>query len=367
MKRIIVSLIFIVFSGLMFAYDAFDLNFSCTQPTLNVLKVSYFDPAEPYSQPIFLCLTIKVPGDVGSTVSYDLDVEFFWNGGLLTGTTLTPVDGTTNKPGIYTVTNRDLITSTSNAFFEADGGFSFDDIIDSNPQFKDFVLETGKFPDGNYRIDVTLTPDNLQLYAAKSASVSFKVRGIQSVRIISPGVKAGATDIPIIFKPVLFNWNTAGFDNNFVIEIKEFDQSYELDPSTIEYNGRLVEQAEVSNRTIYNPDYSFQENKYYAWRAKVRFIGEETLNQNDHTQYISSNYHVFQYDSAPKVSVTNAFQEELLNSLMNLNIAEINALFEEGYFPKDGINLNGNTYYGKEAVDKLKELFMTYTIKVSVE
>ncbi|MBI9032149.1 hypothetical protein JEZ13_09145 [bacterium] len=368
MKRIIVFLLFVVFTSLIFANNAYDLQFTCTQPILNVLKVSYFDPAAPFSQPIILCLRIDLPdGLTNATADYELEVDFFWNSGRLTGTTLTPVDNIINPNGTFiNVTNQHLITASTNNYFEADGSFSFDDIVDSNSQFKDFVLETGKFPDGEYRIDITLIPRSSG-YIGDNGSITFQVRGIQSVRVISPGVIAGAANIPIIFKPIIFNWNTSGRDNNFVIEIKEFDQVYELDPSNIEFNGRLVEQEEVTNNTIYTPYYTFQESKYYAWRAKVKFIGEETLNLNDHEQYISSNYHVFQFGCAPNVNVPNAFQEELLNNLQNLNIAEINSLLDAGYFPKDGITLNGKTYYGKEAVDKLRELFMTYTIEVSIE
>ncbi len=374
MKRIIVFLLFFVFITTIFANNAYVVRLSCTQPVLNILKVSYFDPAEPYSQPTLFCLTTTIPpqheNDSNDFASYELSVDFFWNGDRLTGTTLNPVDypSLSNEFGrLFSVTNRDLITSTDNNFFEADGGFSFDDIIDSNPKFKDFVLETGRFPDGNYRIDIALTPEDEGLYQGDQASVSFSVRGIQSVRVISPGVTVGSTNIPTKFQPIIFNWTTSGFNNNFIIEIKEFDQIYELDPTNIEYNGRVVESQEVYNNTIYNPTFAFQEDKYYAWRAKVKFVGEESLNQEGYEQYLASSYHVFKFGCAPNVDIPNPFQEELFNNLLNLNIAEINALIEAGYFPKDGIQLNGQTIYGKEAVDKLRALFMTYDIEVSVE
>ncbi len=374
MKRIIVFFLFFVFIAVIFANNAYDVRLSCTQPILNILKVSYFDPAEPYSQPTLFCLTTTIPpkhdNDNNEYASYQLEINFFWNGSRLTGTTLEPVDysSVSNEFNrMFTVTNRDLITSSDNNYFEADGNFSFEDIIDSNSQFKDFILETGRFPDGNYRIDITLTPTDTNLYDGDEASVNFSVRGIQSVRIISPGVSAGSTNIPTIFKPVIFNWTTSGYNNDFVVEIKEFDHVYELDPSNIEYNGRVVELEEISKNTIYNPSYSFQDNKYYAWRAKVRFIGEESLNQDDYEQFISSQYSVFAFGDAPNVEVPNAFEAELLNSLQNLNIVEINTLLEAGYLPKDGIELNGKTYYGKEVIDMLRELFMTYTIEVSVE
>lgn len=374
MKRIIVVLLFLVFTASMLAQNAYNVSLIYPQPILNILKVSYLDPDQPNSQPILFSLKTEIApkhiNDSAERASYELKVEFFWNGGFLTDTTLEPVEHPSESNefgGEFFTTNRDLITSSSNRFFEADGGFSFDDIMDSNSQFKDFVLETGKLPDGDYEIRITLIPDNPSLYTGAVTSRSFSVRGIQSVRIISPGVLAGSANIPTITQPVLFNWNTSGFNNSFSVEIKEFDQTYELDPTNIEFNGRTVEEADVPNQTIYTPTYSFQENKYYAWRAKVLFVGEETLNQDNYEQYLSSNYYVFKFGCGPNTEVGNAFQEQFLNNLKNLNIAEINALLEAGYFPKDGINLNGKTYYGKEAVDMLRDLFMTYSIEVSVE
>lgn len=374
MKKTLVFLLFLIFTTTIFANNAYDINLSCTQPTLNILKVSYFDPAEPYSQPTLFCLTTTIPSrhlnDGNILATYQLNIDFFWNGNRLSGTNLEPVlnQSISNEFGrAFSVTNRDLITSSDNNYFEADGNFSFEDIMDSNSQFKDFVLETGRLPDGNYRIDITLTPEDETLYDGDQASVSFSVRGIQSVRVISPGVIAGSTDIPTLFHPVIFNWTTSGFENDFVVEIKEFDQPYELDPSNIEFSGRLVEREDININTIYNPMYIFQEGKYYAWRAKVKFAGEESLNQDGYEQYLASNFYVFQFGCAPATDVPNAFQAELLKSLQNLNIAEINSLLEEGYSPKDGIHLNGKTYYGKEAVDKLRALFMTYSIEVSVE
>lgn len=374
MKRIIVVLVFLIITLCIMAQNAFELSLNYPHPILNILKATYLDPNQPSSQPILFSLKINIPpkhsDDEAERADYDLDVDFFWNGRELTGTTLEPAQGhseSTQFGRFFFVTNQDVITSTSNRYFEADGGFSFEDILDSNAQFKDFVLETGRLPDGDYEIRVTLIPENPTLYTGDVTSKSFSVRGIQSVRLLSPGVLAGSANIPSITQPIVFNWNTSGFNNNFSIEIKEFDQAYELDPSNIEFNGRTVERTEIASQTIYTPTYNFQENKYYAWRARVLFVGEETLNQYNHNQYLSSNYNVFKFACGPSVDVENAFQEEFLSNIKNLNIAEINALLEAGFLPQDGINLNGKTYYGKEAVDMVKDLFMTYTIEVSVE
>ncbi len=373
MKKIITFLSLIVFTCLIYANTAYQISGSVRQPSLNILKVSYFDPTQPYSQPIIFNLDITIPAqdasDTDRQADYDLNIDLYWNGNLLTCTTLNPIESpspSNQYDSHFIVTNRDLITSEDNRFFEAESNFSFDDIMENNSQFEDFLLETGLFPDGQYRIEIALEPKN-SLYQGDSTIITFSVRGIQSVRVISPGVLPGSANIPIENKPIIFNWNASGFNNLYVIEIKEFDQAYELDPSNIEYNGRIVEQEQVSNISVYTPQYNFQENKYYAWRAKVKYIGEETLNQSEYDQYLASSYYVFQFGCSPSVEVINAYQEELENNLMNLNIAEINALLEAGYLPKDGILLNGKKYYGKEAVDKIRELYSTYDIEISVE
>ncbi len=373
MKKTIVFLLFLLVTASIFANNTYMVSGSTSQSTLNILKVSYFDPSQPYSQPILFNLNISIPpqadNDASDQAEYDVNIDLFWNGNLLTGTSLRPIDGfspANQFNSSFNVTNRDLITSESNRFFEAESDFSFDDVMENNSQFEDFLLETGRFPDGQYRIEIEIVPDN-SLYQGASTVVSFAVRGIQSVRLISPGHVVGATNIPLISKPIIFNWNTSGFNNSYVVEIKEFDQEYELDPSNIEYNGRLVEEEWVNNMSVYNPTYNFQENKFYAWRVKVKYIGEESLNQAGHDQYIASSYNVFQFTCAPSEKVPNAFQEQLESNLLNLNIAEINVLLNAGYLPKDGIQINGKTVYGKEAVDRIRELFSTYEIEVSVE
>ncbi len=373
MKKNLIFLLLFVLTTTIFAETAYLVTGSSTQSNLNILKVSYFDPSQPYSQPILFNLNIttpdKAPDDVSDRAEYDLNIKLFWNGNELTGTSLSPIEGFSQANQFSTsfnVTNRDVITSNDNRFFEADNNFSFDDVMENNSQFEDFLLETGRFPDGQYRIEIELVPEN-PLYQGDSTIISFSVRGIQSVRIISPGVLAGSTNIPLLAKPIIFNWTSSGYNNAYVIQIKEFDQPYELDPSNLEFNGRVVEEEWVNNMTVYNPSYNFQEGKYYAWKAKVKYIGEESLNQEDFDQYLSSSYHVFQFACAPTSEVPNAFQEELENNLLNLNIAEITALLESGYLPKDGIQLNGKTIYGKEAVDRIRDLFSTFEIEVSVE
>ncbi|MFA7056077.1 MAG: hypothetical protein WC155_00770 [Candidatus Cloacimonadales bacterium] len=370
MKRNILLFLFLIIALTLFGSNNYVMDLTCTQPTLNILKANYFDPSLPYSQPILFNLSIQNPsklsGDSNSELHYSLEVEFFWNNSRLTDTTLEPL----NLASVYgkkiNLTNRDIITRDDNNYFEVIGKFSFDDIMDGNSQLKDFIMDTGRFPDGEYRIDIRLIAEGN--YVGTSKSALFTVRNIQNVRLISPGVPAGSSRIPNQCKPIIYNWTSSGFNNKYVIEIKEFDEIYELDPSNIEYNGRTVAEEDVQSRSVYISDYNYQTNKYYAWRAKVKYIGEETLNLGDtHNQFKTSSYNVFKFSGEATTEVTDVFQEEFQNTLLNLNIAEITALFEQGYFPKDGIELNGKKHYGKDAIDKIRELFSTYDIEVSVE
>jgi hypothetical protein len=134
MKRIIVFSLFLVFTATMMAQSTYQVSINYPQDKLNVLKVSYLDPDQPYSQPILFRLKITPPEGVTlESAAYTLKIEFLWNNGSLTTTTLTPIEVGPNTYGSnFSFTNRDLITSTSNRFFEADSGFSFDDIIFKN-------------------------------------------------------------------------------------------------------------------------------------------------------------------------------------------------------------------------------------------
>lgn len=373
MKRLMIIFLILSLTSILFGNNIYELTGSSSHAVLNILKVNYFDPSQPYSQPLLFNLTIKIPEklteDDSDRADYNLMINLYWNGNLLTSTNLEPVDvisPSNQYASQFTVSNRDVITSEDNRYFEADGNFSFDDVMENNSQFEDFLLETGRFPDGDYRIDIQLEPEN-SLYQGNSTSINFTVRGIQSVRLLNPGLSSGVTNIPQVFKPLVFNWTSSGFNNSYKVEIKEFDHASELDPSNIEFNGRLVEEEWVNNMSVYSPNYNFQEEKYYAWRVKVRYIGEEALNQEGHNQFMASSYNVFQFASSPVINVANAFQEELEKNLRKLNIAEIISLFDAGYLPKDGIILNGKTYYGKEAVDKIRELFNEYEIEVSID
>lgn len=369
MKRDIVLLLLLIFTFSLFGNN-YSMELTCTQPVLNILKANYFDPSEPYSQPNLFNLAIRNPNkafnDSNTELSYALNVEFFWNSNFLTDVVLKPKGVATVYGQQIRVTNREVISNLHNNYFKVEGSFSFDDIIDNSTQLKDFVIDTGRFPDGAYRISMELIPDN-PIYQGTSASVTFTVRGIQNVRLISPGVQAGSTNIPKLNQPIIFNWSSSGINNSYVVEIKEFDEAHELNPSNIEYSGRVVVEEDVTNRSVYVSDYNFQPNMYYAWRAKVRYMGEESLNLDNHQQFKASNYFVFKFSSEPTTEISNPFLDELHQTLLNLNIPEITSLFEEGYLPKYSIELNGRVFYGREAIDKLRELFTIYNIEVSVE
>lgn len=369
MKRYIVLLLFFILTLSLFGNN-YIMDLRCTQPVLNILKANYFDPSEPYSQPNLFNLTITNPAqssnDYNDELEYELKVSIFWNSSLLTETALEPKSLATIYGKKIRVTNREVISNLGNNYFDVIGDFSFEDIIDNNPQLKDFIMDTGRFPDGAYRIAIELVPDNPS-YQGTSASVTFTVRGIQNVTLISPGVRAGSTNIPKLNQPIIFNWSSSGVNNSYVIEIKEFDEADELNPSNIEYSGRVVVEENVAIRSVYVSNYNFQPDMYYAWRAKVRYVGEESLNLDNHLQFKASNHFVFKFSSEPTTEISNPFLDELHQTLLKLNIPEITSLFEEGYLPKQAITLNGELYSGKEAIDKLRELFMIYNIEVSVE
>lgn len=370
MKKVLLLFLSILVTLTLFGNSNYTMELTCTQPTLNILKANYFDPSLPYSQPILFNLAISNPPknsqDSNTKLNYELKVVFYWNGNLLTETSLEPIGVARSYGQQIRVTNRQVVTNIDNNYFEVIGDFSFDDIMDGNAQLKSFILDTGRFPDGEYRVALELIPEGN--YIGTSNSVSFTVRGIHNVRLVSPGVPAGFSEIPNQCKPIIYNWSSPGFNNKYVIEIKEYDEAYELDPSNIEFTGRVVVEEDVQNRSVYVSDYNYQTNMYYAWRAKVKYIGEETLNLGvTHNQYIASSYNVFRFSAEPTTDITNIFQEDFENTLLNLNIPEITALLQQGYLPKDGIHFNGKEVYGKEAIDKLRELFSVFDIEVSAE
>ncbi len=371
MRKYVLLFIVLLLSVTINAQDSFDINIASTRPILNEFKISYVDPASPQAQPYLFYMDIEVPAyneENFMDAPYHLNLSFWWNDHEIFDTKLVPINAALSPSNSFRVFNKDLITSVGSTFFEFAPGedISLEEIINNSPELEDFVLETGRFPDGTYRFDVELVA-NIENLSNKSSSTSFLVQSIQNVHLINPGIGNTSYDIPIVTEPITFNWNSAGIDNKYQIEIREYDELYEFQNDNAEINGRIVVKDNIEKIRFYQADYNFKDEKYYGWRINVSFTDEMSLNLDSDKQALHSEFKFFQYKSSQGNPVSNVFIDDFLEALKQLDNDEINAILKSGYLPKGGLELNGQYYYGKQALDLIKDLKDIDILDTSIE
>ncbi|MBW6515763.1 MAG: hypothetical protein K0B81_03985 [Candidatus Cloacimonetes bacterium] len=349
----------IMLLGLIISLSAeeYPIAISITGPTFyNVLRISSFDLQVPANQPLFF----RVVANNITTENIDNPYLFFSlnkNSDLLIEPetrvrykfALTP-----NQPLVFT--NRDVITEVGSTLFDSPYPvFTALDVIENMPDFRDVILNTGLFPDGDYTFTVQFR-SNVFPYQALSNEVSltFLIRNPGGIFLINPGTILGGA-IPIVSSlPVNFLWSSnlaASTFNPFRLIVKEFDDPYLLYPEFIETEGHTITDVEILTGTYYSDFVPLQEDRYYAWKIETPII-DPTLAL---PASISSPYNVFRY------STGNGYDNEgVLNAiriyLLSLNIQWVTELLNSGFDPSGIIDYNGTIWSGTGAENMINEL-----------
>ena len=371
MKKLLLFLFMMLLMVHLVADDSFDISMNGIA-YYSSFKINYVDPGAPLNQPTLFMMTFKTPeqddSDTASELDYQIELSFSWNGADIFKTILVPLGLAREFGSTIHITNRDLITSLGSPYFEfAPGeGISLNSIIENNSQLNDLILETGSFPDGRYTFNAKVKGQN-SAYTASEKSYSFSVTNTTSLYLIRPGTRAGSAEIRNLADPLVFNWSCNSANPEYVIEIKEFDEKSDLTVDNIENNGRVFFEDTIHYANSFQQSLPYNEGKYYSWRVGVKLFDDNFLNNNNITKYKYSQYYVFRYSTSQENTVFNPFHDDLIKALYELDYDDVTALLESGYEPVDGIEIDGKFYFGKEAIQLIKQLLEVNSIDVSVE
>lgn len=344
MKRIIMCYL-LLHAMLLFGENKIRLD--AQQATnYNVFYVANLDPNNPQNQPIFFTFTVtNISGD--SQLPYSLKCSFFWNDTALFQDQWIEADNPLMPNVPVQIASNQIISNTDV------GGFSshlkFDDVLNANGNFKDRLLETGRFPDGTYRAVVQAYDKNpsqsgRQALSEESTFVMNIVNPLSTL-LVSPGFPLNTQPQTVNTLTPVFVWvsNLSRFQFKlFELDTPNFDQDYILNLSP-------YFSQEVTTTTFGYPSSApaFKSGKYYAW-AVIGYLSAPGQTSNNNSYQNKSNIYVFKYDptATGNVQVTenlDSYQAlvALLDALPSTTAKQAIDLLNSGYRPTGKISFDG--------------------------
>jgi len=337
MKRITLLLFLLAAVGVLMAET---ITLSPSPELYNLFPAAYVDPTDPMSQPILFYATIT---GTSSTTDYRIIISIEWNGNVLLseGTVDTKQPAFSNKSDY---TSRDIIAE-QNMYFE-DGSFDFDDIMSNNPDFEDAILDTGRFPDGSYTVNIQLKNLNSNQIVAGD-DLTFNIISPISIQLLYPGTQIGGDVPPYLEAFPNFIW--ASNLRCYQFSLWELEGGISITAEEVENMTPIFTVDCGSSTTLpYPPDApTLEVGGAYAWQvqgglyspASQRDPGTHMVNQP--SEYIKSPVFVFRVANANDNAVYNQILANFLNNLDIENLSEVYELLSQGFTPTGAIIFMG--------------------------
>ncbi len=327
-KQFIIILLFV--SSFLFAND---LNLSLTGiGNFNEFYASYLDPDNVANQPVLF--TGSIQNTSSQSFNFYLTLEILWNNQHL----LDETDGKINSRipieanQIWTFTNQDVINNVASGYFKAH--LDVDNIRNKISDFKDVLMETGKFPDGQYIFRFRAYDLNNNLIS-NTEEYTFTIINYSSITLIQPGLQLGSGILEIPDANPTFIWTSNA--SNYIFKLYHL-QSENNSADQLDSTSPLFE-VNVSGNTFTYPTAAptLENNQIYAWKIEA-----ETHNGTNSNDVIVSNYFVFKINSGTS---QNGNYNQIITFLQNIGInhAELQNLVQTGYLPTGMISINGRT------------------------
>lgn len=371
MKKILLSLLAFLTVSLWAMESNLFLEFQPSQIYVNTFKASSLDPAAPLQQPSLTNLWISNNGSQDFRIQ--MKVELLWSGvpePLISAEFISnqalPAGG--QFPGL---SNRDLVTNQSSAYFTRMGksNFSLDQLSRRSPILRDAV-KAGFFPDGVFSIRVFVKPQSADdnWTGAISSSFDIRIENNEPITLISPGVPAPAQPVAVDENPVTFVWNhlDTGF-NRYVLCILEFPENLPPGPQSLAITGRRFFQSEVQGFE-FSDFLPFKPGNYYAWQVFTRRYSEFEPSgsgywQEQDSNSLSSGWHLFQYTAA---TADEDASQRMISKLRKLGDPDLEELFIQGFKPTGEVIWQGRSHSGRSA-SELLDMISGQRYRVSIQ
>jgi hypothetical protein len=299
------------------------------QPLYNYFYAISLDPDSPNNQidlfKVKLSATAEpVPGD-----EYLVHVKLMWTGSdtpLLDLQEIRPK--TTGNaypllPSGVIVHSADVISNETSSDFSAN--VDFDDVIDSSPDFKDAVLETGMFPDGTYYLDISAHDKNTGELISNEVSLQFRILNPSAITLIRPGRPTIGLPQVISFAFPDFAW-ISNLDE-FIFYIYEVEEGM-ANQEEVETEEPLFISDNINSKNyVYPPNApTLIDGKIYGWKI-TSILESSDINQDP----LESNMRFFKYSRSNNGNVNTNPIVSMIESINDPRFNEIKQFFLEGY------------------------------------
>lgn len=296
--------------------------------TFNNVGVSVFDLDNPQEQPIIFNATASniSTAPIGD---YSIRISMNWRGNVIIDELIVePVPGSpwySIQPDVpLFLTNRDIIVNQS-ANFNAQTNLSFNDIRSANPEFEDYVIQSGLIPDGNYEWFVQFIDSNDQPLS-EMVTIAYTIATPIDIMLTTPGSPLGMDVYYSMSNRPTFIW----YSNleNFTFEIYQVPSDVET-ADDIETLDPIFTLSDIMTNSLTFPDESesLLSDRTYAWRVSA----ETSVPNGLASETRESPFYLFRTMTSAEQQAT---QEAVINFIMQLNIPqaeELIAIINDGY------------------------------------
>ncbi len=310
----------------------------------NLFYASSIDPDNPHMQPIIFRGDIAITNEGPNQIDdYILKVGLKWNGDrVLIDETVSDSEIEAIQPlikGIPKVfTSRDVISNVpTNGFI---GKLTMDGVLDENPDFKDVIMETGRFPDGEYAVTLTAyLANDLINPISNTARLTFTIINPMNIQLLFPGTPVGKSVTSYPMQRPTFMWISNM--REYQVKIVEVDTPSNFTSEMIEGSIPVCEITTHSTAFPYPASEQLLEIGHtYAWQVKGRVLTAGGAND----YWMESPVFIFQIADPNDDPV----QMEILYSLLN-NLQEVDGmedfldLLNQGYAPTGNVIYKGQS------------------------
>ncbi len=345
MKKFFLLILLMMSMMLSAQDDAISIDPAFQSQNFNLFYPTMFDPDNPADQPLLFNLTVTNNGGI----EHFIKIDMLWRGNSLLqgGGEIYPI----NVPNVYHLSNRMIITTGTSQF---ETNFDAEDIWQNNSEFEELILETGRFPDGEYMfLFQAFESENSDQPISNQATVIITITSPVSISLITPGNPVGLGPSSITDLNPTFVWFSNFTDYTITVFELDNDGSQSTSLEEIELLEPLFSE-QVSGTTFPYPTYAerLEFEKTYGWQITADISSpDESLNKTE-----KSDIYLFTVNSGEQIDVDN---QALINFLMQLNSEQTKEaidLLKTGYFSTN-LKYDGNQI---ETSD-LNDILMGYT------
>jgi hypothetical protein len=329
--RYAIALTFLLMMAAAWCQDAdITVNMDTSAASYGVFFPSYLDSSNPAAQPYLfrLTLTNHTPAVIPNT-DYQLKITITWNDSyILNEKQLAPKAGNDLQPNVpKTFTNNQIVNDSSPYF---SWNVSFNDVMDAIPDLKDYILNTGRFPDGLYLF--TINVEHTTNGSTSESTGTLRVVSPAAIVLVYPGSPAGSMVRDYFTQFPSFVWtgnliSGGGITTPYDFKLFEIDRP-NLSAEEIEQLPVYYHQTSTTTILSYPAGAPpLTVGKLYAWQVSGVYttpVGVQTMR---------SPVFVFRVSSSSDPQIYGMILDQLLTNLHVEGMESVLQLLNDGYTP----------------------------------